>query len=103
MLFGDILRTLLEDRNLTQKQFANDLNIAASTIGNYIRNLRQPDFDTIRKIANYFNVSTDYLLNHSYNSTLNKAEMDLLRIFRELDSEQKEIFINQGKAFLTKK
>ena len=39
MLFGDILRNLLEERNLSQKQFAEELKIAPSTLGNYIRNL----------------------------------------------------------------
>ena len=34
MKFGEILRELLEDNDITQKQLATDLNIAATTIGN---------------------------------------------------------------------
>ena len=44
MRFGDILRELLEERELTQKQLAADLHLASSTLGNYIRNIREPDY-----------------------------------------------------------
>ena len=36
MNFGDILRELLEDRDLSQKQLADDLSISASAVGNYV-------------------------------------------------------------------
>ena len=65
MAFGDVLRCLLDDRNMTQKDFALKLNIAASTLGNYIQNSREPDFDTLKKIADNFGVTVDYLLEHS--------------------------------------
>ncbi len=100
MQFGDILRSLLEEKMITQKQMADDLNIAASTIGNYIRNLRQPDFDTVRRIAQYFGVSTDYLLNYNSDKEFNKLENDLLRVFRAMTPEQQKIYTEQGKAFL---
>ena len=48
MNFGDILRELLEDRDLSQKQLADALNISASAIGNYVRNNREPDFGTLK-------------------------------------------------------
>ena len=54
MLFGDILRELLEEEGISQKQLAHDLNISAPTLGNYVRNLRQPDFETVKRIAAYF-------------------------------------------------
>ena len=38
MNFGDILRSLLEERDITQKKLALDLNIAPSTIGGYVQN-----------------------------------------------------------------
>ena len=62
MKFGEILRELLEDNDITQKQLATDLNIAATTIGNYIRGMREPDFEILKLFAAYFNVTTDYLL-----------------------------------------
>ncbi len=40
MRFGDVLRQLLVDNNITQKQLGQQLNIAPTTIGNYVRNIR---------------------------------------------------------------
>ena len=62
MKFGDVLRELLEEQNLSQKQLAAELNISASALGNYIRNNREPDFEILKRIARYFCVSTDFLL-----------------------------------------
>ena len=59
--FSNKLRSLIEERNLTQKQVAKDLNIAPSTMGGYVQGSSEPDFDTLRKLAKYFNVTTDYL------------------------------------------
>ena len=100
MQFGDILRTLLEYRGITQKQLATDLNISASTLGNYIRNLRQPDFETVKTIARYFSVSTDYLLYYPCSTVCHASENELLSIFRRMSADQQAIYIAQGKAFL---
>ena len=101
MLFGDILRGLLEENGLSQKQFSEELKIAASTLGNYVRNLREPDYETLRRIADYFRVTTDYLLDHRNPTSKNRLEDELLRVFRSLHKEQQELYIEQGKAFLT--
>ena len=101
MLFGDILRNLLEERNLSQKQFAEELKIAPSTLGNYIRNLREPDYATLKRIAAYFNVTADYLLDHQTAHSKSRLEDELLRVFRSLSKEQQELYVEQGKAFLT--
>ncbi len=103
MQFGDVLRKLLEEKSITQKQLAENLNISASTLGNYIRNLRQPDFEMVRKIADYFSVSTDYLLDHHGIDETSALECELLRVFRAMSSEYREIYIEQGKAFVERK
>ncbi len=100
MLFGDILRNLLDEKNITQKQMAADLNIAASTLGNYIRNTREPDFATLCRIAGYFGVSTDYLLDYHPSYNISPLEAELLRVFRSLTPAEQKIYIEQGKAFI---
>lgn len=62
MDFGNRLRVLLSDRNISQKNFAAEIGIAASTAGNYVNGVREPDYETLKRIAQYFQVSTDYLL-----------------------------------------
>ena len=51
MNFSEKLRLLIDEENITQKQFANDLNIAPSTIGGYVQGISEPDFETLKSIA----------------------------------------------------
>lgn len=100
MTFGDILRNLINDMDITQRQLANDLNIAPSTLGNYIQNSREPDFRTVKDIAKYFDVTVDYLIDYQSPYTHSRKEEELLRIFRSLTPEQQDLYLEQGKAFL---
>ncbi len=100
MKFSDKLRMLIEERNLTQKQVALDLNVAASTMGGYVQGSSEPDFDTLIKIAEYFNVSTDYLLGRLSDGTVDASEEELLRVYRSMKSEYSPIYIKQGKSFI---
>lgn len=100
MNFGDVLRALLDERNITQKQLAVDLNMAPSTIGGYVQNSSEPDFKTLKRLAKYFDVSTDYLLNCQSGNTDSHEEDEILRIFRSLTEEQKTIYTAQGLAFI---
>lgn len=100
MTFGDILRELIEERDTTQKRVANDLNIAPSTIGGYVQSTSEPDFNTLKSLAEYFKVSTDYLLDFRDVKTDTSQEDEILRVFRALTAEQKELYLEQGKVFL---
>ena len=100
MNFSYKLRSLIEERNLTQKQVANDLNIAPSTMGGYVQGISEPDFATLKRLAIYFEVTTDYLLNMHTNKTNNFLEDELLRVFRSMTSEQQSLYIEQGKVFV---
>ncbi|NMP37700.1 MAG: helix-turn-helix transcriptional regulator [Clostridiales bacterium] len=100
MSFSDKLRSLIEERNITQKQLAMDLNIAPSTIGGYVQGSSEPDFETLKRLAKYFNVSTDYLLNIHLTNSDSLKEDELLRVFRSMTAEQQNIFIEQGKVLI---
>ena len=97
--FNDRLRSLIEDRNLTQKQLAKDLNIAPSTLGGYVQGVSEPDFETLKNLAEYFGVTPDYLLDVRSNKSNNSIEDELLRVFRAMSTEQQILFIEQGKVF----
>ncbi|EOO12773.1 helix-turn-helix domain-containing protein [Bacillus cereus] len=76
--FGNIIRDLRKQKGITQKELAQSLQLSESTIGMYERNERQPDYNTLIRIADYFNVSTDFLLGRDFNVTEdgNKIELD---------------------------
>lgn len=96
MVFGDILRELLEENNMTQKQLGDALNIAPSTVGNYIRNIREPDYATLLEFARYFGVPTDYLLGYSTDKRSSHGEQKLINIYRKLNCEYREILTRQA-------
>ena len=101
MKFCKILKSLIEERNLTQKRLAEELHIAVSTLGGYVQGTSEPDFEMLIMFAKYFSVSTDFLLDlPSLPQTDSRNEENLLRIFRMLTPEQQNIYIEQGKAFL---
>lgn len=56
------IKQLREDNNLTQKELGKKLGLSDSTINNYESGKRQPEYPTLIKIANFFGVSTDYLV-----------------------------------------
>lgn len=61
------LAELRHERELTQKELANIIGIDPSTIANYEVGSRSPDYFTLVKIADYFGVSTDYILGRTDN------------------------------------
>ena len=97
MKFGDRLRELLELNELSQKQLGEKLNIAPSTIGNYVRNIREPDHATLKVFANYFNVSVDFLLGNTVENELNDEEQLLLTVYKGLSCSYKKILIEEAK------
>ena len=60
--FYVVLRELRMEKNLTQKAVARDLGLSTTCYAGYEQGYREPDYVNLRKIANYFNVTTDYLL-----------------------------------------
>ncbi|MBQ9365931.1 MAG: helix-turn-helix transcriptional regulator [Schwartzia sp.] len=62
--FSVRLRMLREHQEFSQKEAAKQLRIRPDTYGHYERGLREPDFQTLKHIANFFHVSIDYLLDN---------------------------------------
>lgn len=65
MAFGNRLKLLREERGLTQQMIADILKVERPTIAGYETNRKQPDYQKINVLADYFNVSLDYLLGRS--------------------------------------
>lgn len=77
MQYGDKLRNLREKLGLSQKELTDRLNINRSTYARYETSSTQPDFDTLKKLADFFEVSIDYILGRENNlSHQSQAEKD---------------------------
>lgn len=62
MKFGELLAALRKERGVLQKDVAAYLNVTVATISNYEKGVHAPDYETLVKLADFFDVSTDYLL-----------------------------------------
>lgn len=67
MFSGAKLKELRLEKNLTQIELAKIFNTSNATINRYEKNINEPDSETITKLADFFNVTTDYLLDRTYN------------------------------------
>lgn len=68
-MLGKRIRRLREEKDLSQAELGKLLNISSASLSQYERGMRNPDYETLIKIANYFNVTTDYLLEHNTENT----------------------------------
>ena len=73
-VFGSRLKLLRERRELSQEDLGRALTLHQSTISLYEKGEREPNQGTLQQIAEYFRVSTDYLLGHAatVNETANR-------------------------------
>ena len=68
---NDKIKTLRKEKNISQEDLAKALGLSRSTIAGYETNKRKPDINTIHKIADFFNISVDYLLGRSIQRVAN--------------------------------
>lgn len=62
MEIGKMISKLRTEKDLSQRELASILGVSNGAIGMWETGKRQPDLDTIKKIATFFKVPTDYLL-----------------------------------------
>ena len=62
--FGEKLKILRKKEHLTQKAFANNLNVSLDTIKNWEQGYNYPSVDMLVTIAEYFKCDFDFLLGH---------------------------------------
>lgn len=61
------LKTLRKNKNITQQRLAIELGINQNTLSRYENGQRQADYNTLIQIADYFDVSVDYLIERTDN------------------------------------
>lgn len=65
MSFGTRLRELRLQENLLLKDIAELLNVKIATVSAWEKDINEPDIKTIKALASYFKVTTDYILDFS--------------------------------------
>lgn len=90
---------LRKEVGLTQAELAFHLNISQQAVSKYEKEEREPDIDVLIRIADFFNVTTDYLLGLSAPTEIPKPEKDifhfeadekrLIEIYRSLNEDSR--------------
>lgn len=112
--FQTILKELRLSKGITQVELAKQLGISRSTVGMYESGSREPDFETLELIADYFNIDTDYILGRTNKTTYipipvdtqasihnGEKEHELLEVYRKLSDENKDKTVQYSKGLLS--
>ena len=96
--FNTVLKSLRTAKGMTQDELAKSLKISRSTVGMYENGSREPDYEMLELIADYFNVDINYLLGRTNRTTvlpdsyyLNEDAKDLVQFLFE-NPEYKVLF-----------
>ena len=102
---GNRIKLLREEKGLRQDELSKILDVSPSAIGMYERDEREPNDDITLKLAEFFNVTTDYLLGKSDNRN-SDCDKELLKIelsakeYKNITEEQKKQIENFAKFVL---
>ena len=103
------LRELRKSQNLTLQELSNRIQISYQVLSRYELGEREADYKTAHKIAEFFDVSVDYLLGFSdyyypdkvESSKLSVEERKLIDNYRELNASGKRLVNETIKTLLT--
>lgn len=95
MAFSDKLKQLRTKKGIKQSELAEILHLRQSSISDYENNRSTPNPETIKKIAEYFNVSANYLLDiPDKNDT--KLDSTIKETIEELKNEDTLLFMGKN-------
>lgn len=102
--FPRILSLLRKERGLTQKQAAQDLGVAQALLSHYEKGKRECGLDFLVRAADYYNVSTDYLLGRSPLSDgklITESDIPETEISERANSEKGDLVLILKKKLIT--
>ncbi|MEN2765795.1 helix-turn-helix domain-containing protein [Ornithinibacillus xuwenensis] len=102
MGFSSRLTSLRKNRGLSRDDLAEKLGVSYSTISKYESGSREPDFGTLQKISDIFDVTTDYLIGKSNNTNTSDNNNNPNRAFHnfeEISEQEKEYLEEQLRIF----
>lgn len=95
MAIGDKIKNLRLEKGYDQQDICDFLNIEQSTLSNYENNRRTPKLEMIAKMADFFGVTTDYLLDREVELT----KKDKMEIDEYLNQFENELLSQTGLMF----
>ena len=74
MLIGEKIKELRKNSKITQEQLGNAIGVSKMAISYFEKGKKSPGRESLEKIADYFDVTTDYLLGRSEDPELNEED-----------------------------
>ncbi len=106
MKFGELIKDLRQNRDLTQREVAENVEISRSVLSQYENNFVEPTAYVVKRFAEFFDVSADYLLGLEddfgartatnaapMGERLTEKEKTLLEAFRQLLPETQDFIL----------
>ena len=97
----DNLKKLREEAGLSQQKLADQLGLTQQSIFSYETGAYEPDISTLKRLADYFNTSVDFLIGHTEirrriekveKFDLNKQEAQIMEEYRSLSAKAQKSF-----------
>jgi transcriptional regulator with XRE-family HTH domain len=94
MSIGERLRELRTSRNIAQEEVARHIGITRSAYSHYEINNRQPVYETLIKLAAYFDVSLDYIIGgttskHKTETSDTQDTREIMHLLQNMNQEQR--------------
>ena len=92
-MLGNILKKLRKEKGITQEELGKILGVTTSMVGMYETNARKPSYEVLLKMADYFGVSTDYLLGKSSDQKEGEMETEMQLIqkaHKKMDAKKRK-------------
>ena len=101
--FSKRLKELRKERGLTQEDLSKLSGVSFPTISRYENGQRdEPKLTILKTLANYFDVTIDYLVGDTDIKETNFTSDEIARIFNSLDDDDKRILMDLAKTLLKK-
>lgn len=92
-MFADRLRGLRKKEGLTQEEAAKKLDIARTTYSGYERGTSEPDFNTLNKLADFYEVDLNWLITGELRN-LNKEDEVMIERYSKLNEEDQKYILD---------
>lgn len=103
--FNEIIKDLREKRDITAREVSEAIGVSTSAYLNYERGERQPNFETLCKLADFYHVTADYLLGRNApppvtleklladKKDMSEMEKRFILVYVQLDKKHREAFV----------
>lgn len=109
-MFLERIAALISSRGITRNKLLHDLGLDKSSFSNWEKRGTIPSGDVVAKIADYFGVTTDYLLGRTDQKEtptsgdgdgLNDMERELITLYRELNQEGQDLLLDTADTMVS--